>query len=67
MDAATAPKVKAKAANAADASGEELSLGVFQGTVRAILLVKMKTLWKSATIKSFNPGKVSMFQELRVL
>jgi hypothetical protein len=45
---------------------EDTSLGVFQGTVRAILLVKIKTILKTAAMKSFNPGKVSMFQELKV-
>jgi hypothetical protein len=45
---------------------EDTSLGVFQGTVRAVLLVKIKTILKTAAMKSFNPGKVSMFQELKV-
>jgi hypothetical protein len=45
---------------------DDTSLGFFQGTVRAMLLVKIKTILKTAAMKSFNPGKVSMFQELKV-
>ena len=50
------------------------TLGVVQGTTRAmllvkfrtVLLVKMRTLMKIAAMKSFNPSKVSMLQELQV-
>ena len=46
--------------------GDDSPLGFFQGTVRALLLVKIRTVLKTAAMKSFNPGKVSMFQELKV-
>ena len=49
-----------------EASKDDAPLGVVQGTMRAVLLVKIRTVMKTAAMKSFNPGKVSMFQELKV-
>jgi hypothetical protein len=42
-----------------------VAAGAARGFLRSIIFIKMKSILKIASLKSFRPGKQSMFSELR--
>ena len=48
-----------------DVPADGVAAGAFRGFLRSLIFIKMKSILKIASLKSFRPGKKSMFQELK--